>query len=161
MANESDEATVVTSGKAPDALQALGVHEAMITALALDGEMRGTLIVADRRGTLRPFGKADRRAFLTVANHVAMAVENSRIVDDLRRHVAANEHLAMHDALTGLPNRRLYQQHVESALLADPRRRALARPQPFQGGQRHAWARCRRPGVDRGSGAVASRGARR
>ncbi len=120
MAHESDEATVVTPAKAPGALRALGVHEAMITALALDGEMRGTLVVADRSGTLRPFGKADRRAFLTVANHVAMAVENSRIVDDLRRHVAANEHLAMHDALTGLPNRRLFQHHVEAALLADP-----------------------------------------
>jgi diguanylate cyclase (GGDEF)-like protein len=121
MAHESDGATVVTAATAPGALHALGVHGAIITALALDGEMRGTLVVADRSGTLRPFGKTDRRPFLTVANHVAVAVENSRIVDDLRRHVAANEHLAMHDALTGLPNRRLYQQHVESALLADPR----------------------------------------
>jgi diguanylate cyclase (GGDEF)-like protein len=121
LAHVSDGATLVTAVTAPGALQALGVHEAMITALGLDGEMRGTLVVADRSGTLRPFGKADRRPFLTVANHVAVAVENSRIVDDLRRHVATNEHLAMHDALTGLPNRRLFQHHVESALLADPR----------------------------------------
>ncbi|HWM23070.1 MAG TPA: EAL domain-containing protein, partial [Ilumatobacteraceae bacterium] len=121
MAQASDGTTVVTSANAPGALGALGVHQAMITALALDGEMRGSLVVADRSGTLRPFGKPDRRAFLTVANHVAMAVESSRLVDDLRRHVAENEHLAMHDALTGLPNRRLYQRHVEAALVADPR----------------------------------------
>ena len=87
----------------------------------LDGDMRGSLVVADRSGTVRPFGKPDRRPFLTVANHVAMAVESSRLVDDLRRHVAENEHLAMHDPLTGLPNRRLYQIHVEAALAADPR----------------------------------------
>ncbi|HEX4983195.1 MAG TPA: EAL domain-containing protein [Ilumatobacteraceae bacterium] len=121
MAHESDDVAVVTSANAPEALRALDVHQAMITALALDGRMRGSLVVADRSGTLRPFGKADRRAFLTVANHVAMAVESSRLVDDLRRHVAENEHLAMHDALTGLPNRRLFQRHVEAALSADAR----------------------------------------
>ena len=116
MAHASDGATVVTPADAPGALRALGVHQAMITALALDGDMRGSLVVADRSGTVRPFGKPDRRPFLTVANHVAMAVESSRLVDDLRRHVAENEHLAMHDPLTGLPNRRLYQVHVEAAL---------------------------------------------
>jgi diguanylate cyclase (GGDEF)-like protein len=121
MAQGSEASAVVTPANAPGALRALGVQQAMITALALDGEMRGSLVVADRTGTLRPFGKADRRAFLTVANHVAMAVESRRLVDDLRRHVAENEHLAMHDPLTGLPNRRLYQIHVEAALSADPR----------------------------------------
>ena len=121
MAHESDGTAVVTPADAPGALRALGVQQAMITALALDGKMRGSLVVADRSGTLRPFGKADRRAFLTVANHVAMAVESSRLIDDLRRHVAENEHLAMHDALTGLPNRRLFQRQVEAALSADAR----------------------------------------
>ena len=121
MAHASDGATVVTPANAPGALRGLGVQQAMITALALDGDMRGSLVVADRSGTVRPFGKPDRRPFLTVANHVAMAVESSRLVDDLRRHVAENEHLAMHDPLTGLPNRRLYQVHVEAALAADPR----------------------------------------
>jgi diguanylate cyclase (GGDEF)-like protein len=121
LAQVSDGATVVTGADAPGALRALGVQQAMITALTLDGETRGSLVVADRSGTLRPFGKADRRSFLTVANHVALAVESSRIIDDLRRHVSENEHLAMHDALTGLPNRRMFQRHVETALSADPR----------------------------------------
>jgi diguanylate cyclase (GGDEF)-like protein len=121
MAHAADGATVVTPANAPGALRTLGVQQAMITALALDGEMRGSLVVADRSGTVRPFGKPDRRPFLTVANHVSMAVESSRLVDDLRRHVAENEHLAMHDPLTGLPNRRLFQIHVEAALSADPR----------------------------------------
>ncbi|MDQ1424204.1 MAG: hypothetical protein QOD72_1702, partial [Acidimicrobiaceae bacterium] len=116
LAQESDGACIVSLEQAPDALAALGVEQAIGTALALDGDWRATLVVADRSGTLRLFGKADRRPFLTVANHVAMALENSRLVDDLRHHATENEHLAMHDALTGLPNRLSFQRHVEDAL---------------------------------------------
>ena len=101
LAHESDGACIVSVEQAPDALGSLGVTQTIITALALDGERRATLVVADRSGTLRSFGNADRRPFLTVANHVAMALENSRLVDDLRRHAAENEHLAMHDRSPG------------------------------------------------------------
>jgi diguanylate cyclase (GGDEF)-like protein len=121
LAQRSDGACIVSGEQAPYALAALGVEQAVLTALALDGDRRATLVVADRSGTLRAFGNADRRPFLTVANHVAMALENSRLVDDLRRHAAENEHLAMHDALTGLPNRLSFQRQVEAALIGGAR----------------------------------------
>ena len=43
----------------------------------------------------------------------------------LRRQAAENEHLAMHDALTDLPNRSLFHDRAEQAILAAKRERSL------------------------------------
>ena len=75
-----------------------------------------------------------------MANHAAVAVQNGRLIDELR-------HEALHDALTGLPNRVLLRQMLDGALEAVagpvrlPRRRDDPRPGRLQGRQRHPGAR--------------------
>jgi diguanylate cyclase (GGDEF)-like protein len=76
----------------------------------------GVLVVADRSGEVRPFGPDDLKLFATVANHASVSLENHRLVDWLRDQAAINEHQALHDALTGLPNRTYFGQRLAGAL---------------------------------------------
>ncbi|GGJ98431.1 bifunctional diguanylate cyclase/phosphodiesterase [Pilimelia anulata] len=69
----------------------------------------GCLEVAGRIGDVNSFHPEDVRLLETVAAHVGVAVENSRLVDRLRFD-------AYHDALTGLPNRRRVLQALEESV---------------------------------------------
>ena len=67
----------------------------------------------------------------------------------LRRTAAANEYLALHDNLTGLPNRSLFGDRAGHALGAARRAGTSVggrgrRPRPLQGSERHARASQRR-----------------
>ncbi|HWG98982.1 MAG TPA: EAL domain-containing protein [Pilimelia sp.] len=60
---------------------------------------------------------ADRlRLFQALAGHASMALAKANLVDRLRREALEKEHIALHDALTDLPNRRQFSQLVDAAL---------------------------------------------
>ncbi|MGH8970581.1 MAG: diguanylate cyclase domain-containing protein, partial [Actinomycetes bacterium] len=84
-------------------------REAIVVPLRGDAGVIGTLSVADRMGDVRTFDGSDMRLLETVANHAGVALQNSRLIDQLR-------HESLHDALTGLPNRVLLQRNAHEQL---------------------------------------------
>ncbi len=87
-------------------------------AVPLRGErgIIGVVLAFDRLGDVSTFGGEDLKLFETLANHASVSLENGRLVDRLQEEVAEREHQALHDALTGLPNRRLFGTCVASAI---------------------------------------------
>ena len=77
----------------------LGTKDVIVVPLRSGNAVIGTIEVAGRLGTMSHFNPDDLRAVETLAAHIGVAVENSRLVDRLRYD-------ANYDTLTGLPNRR-------------------------------------------------------
>ena len=50
--------------------------------------------------------------FETLASHASIALENGRLIDRLHDEAQQREHEALHDALTGLPNRVLFHRRL-------------------------------------------------
>ncbi|XNL28587.1 sensor domain-containing phosphodiesterase [Longispora sp. K20-0274] len=83
--------------------------DAVVVPLRSGTAVIGTLEVVNRVGDLTSFEPHEVRLLETLAAHVAVAVENSRLVDRLRFD-------AYHDSLTGLPNRRRMTAMLEEAV---------------------------------------------
>jgi diguanylate cyclase (GGDEF)-like protein len=99
-------------------LVANGLRDAMIAALRGEERAFGLAIVGNRIGGVT-FDLEDARLFETLANHTSVALENGRLeqsLTQLRELEKRLKHLAFHDPLTGLGNRSLFQQHVESSI---------------------------------------------
>jgi diguanylate cyclase (GGDEF)-like protein len=89
-------------------LDAEGVREVLAVPLRDDAGVFGALLVADRLGDLRTFHSDDARLLETVADHALAALRTAELIQKLR-------HEALHDALTGLPNRAHLQRRMGSA----------------------------------------------
>lgn len=54
---------------------------------------------------------------LGVYRSAMVSVKNIELADSLREQLKQNEHIALHDSLTGLPNRILFRERVRQAIL--------------------------------------------
>jgi diguanylate cyclase (GGDEF)-like protein len=78
------------------------------------GGIAGTLRVSMNYGD--SFGDSDRQLLEMFANHASVALHNSKLIEELRAEVAQREHQAMHDRLTALPNRVMFDLQTRHAL---------------------------------------------
>ena len=92
-------------------LAAHRLRDAVVVPLRGEVGIIGLLLVGDRLGEIRGFDAGDVRLTETVANHAGVALRNGQLIGQLR-------HDARHDALTGLPNRVLLHEELESAMRA-------------------------------------------
>jgi diguanylate cyclase (GGDEF)-like protein len=113
------EAVLVSRGDRHEAgrqVAAAGHKDAMAVPLRGEDGVIGVVTVTDRLGDVSSFDAEDLKLFETLANHASVSLENGRLVDRLRDEAVEKEHQALHDALTALPNRRLFGRCVDEAL---------------------------------------------
>ncbi|HEU0167752.1 MAG TPA: EAL domain-containing protein [Chloroflexota bacterium] len=90
------------------------------TTLQSGGEVVGSIALW-RLADAQPFSSADRKLLEAVGTLAATAIRNTQLYDELRSRADALAHQAMHDALTGLPNRTLLHDRLEQAIYAAAR----------------------------------------
>lgn len=73
-----------------------------------DGRAVGSITVATHRSG-REYSDTDCEMLVALADHASIALNDAKAVDQMR-------HLAYHDALTGLPNRLLFFEHLAHAV---------------------------------------------
>jgi diguanylate cyclase (GGDEF)-like protein len=84
----------------------------MVPLRGADQLLLGVLEVHDRQSRLRGFGTADLRLVETLGSHLATALDNCRLLAQLR-------HDAYHDTLTNLRNRLGFREAATEVLLRD------------------------------------------
>jgi diguanylate cyclase (GGDEF)-like protein len=80
------------------------------------GAGTATLLTVGPRSDGLKFTPDDLRLLDAIGRHARVSFERGRLVDRLRREIGQKEHQAVHDALTGLPNRLHFTIVVEEAL---------------------------------------------
>jgi diguanylate cyclase (GGDEF)-like protein len=90
-----------------------GVRAAMAAPVRERGDVVGSLVVATH-AVGRRYSQAEREILLAFAEHVSLALNDARAVNDA-------VHQAFHDSLTGLPNRSLLLDRLQQALARSQR----------------------------------------
>ncbi|MCW2676179.1 MAG: Diguanylate cyclase protein [Modestobacter sp.] len=112
--------TRTTRGSEPDHYAARrGFKDAMVGVLRTEDRVHGLLLVGSRLGDVATFTDSDLTLLGTFGRHVATSLDRGRLQNDLRQVTELKEelrHQAMHDALTGLPNRTLFLDRTQHAV---------------------------------------------
>lgn len=85
----------------------------------------GALTVGGRLGAVGGLRLSDLHLLEAVAGHAAVGLHNGRLADRLRAQAEAFEHQALHDVLTGLPNRLLFDRTATAVLRRTPQAAVL------------------------------------
>jgi diguanylate cyclase (GGDEF)-like protein len=89
-------------------LAPIGLTAAMAAPVYEQGEIAGSLAVGSGAEG-REYGPRDQQVLLSFAEHASLALNHARAVEDAM-------HEALHDSLTGLPNRSLFLDRLDHAL---------------------------------------------
>jgi diguanylate cyclase (GGDEF)-like protein len=92
------------------------VGDAMVTTLRTGDEALGTMLVSGRLGEVDRFSHQDLQLFETLAAHGSIGLHNYRLLERLRREADERHYQALHDTLTGLPNRARLDDELQTAL---------------------------------------------
>jgi diguanylate cyclase (GGDEF)-like protein len=99
---------------------ALTGGEVLAARLAADGQY-GLLIVDGRLANTRSFDDEDRQLLETAASQAGTAIQNSRLVNELREEATFRARQALHDEVTELPNSRGLAETLQRPLAAGSR----------------------------------------
>ena len=97
-----------------------GLQAAMAAPVHLEGRPIGSLTVASHRPGRR-YSVAEQDVLIAFAEHVSLAMNDARTVQAMHRALDRAVHQAMHDGLTGLPNRACFYDRTDQALRAGRR----------------------------------------
>ena len=100
----------------PSSSPSAAIAEAIAVPL-LGAELEGSITVWTDKGDLFTFTPEDLRALTSMGSHAAVAIHSASCSTAWRREVEEKEYQALHDALTGLPNRSLFQPRSTRARL--------------------------------------------
>jgi diguanylate cyclase (GGDEF)-like protein len=88
---------------------------AMAVPIRLQGRPAGSLVVASNDPERR-YGQHERDVLTSFAEHAGLALNDSSTVQAMKKALDDARHQAMHDELTGLPNRACFYDRTDQAL---------------------------------------------
>ena len=97
-----------------------GPADGMAVPVPIGDGMTAVLLVTDSLPDIPTFTGEHLRLLQAMANHASVSLANARLVNRLRQEATEKEHLALHDPLTDLPNRRQLYRLLDAALTPEP-----------------------------------------
>jgi diguanylate cyclase (GGDEF)-like protein len=90
------------------------LQAAMGAPVHQNGVVAGSLVVASRQPGRR-YSSVEQEILLSFADHVSLAITDATTTESLRRSLVDARYDALHDELTGLPNRALLRERLDHA----------------------------------------------
>jgi diguanylate cyclase (GGDEF)-like protein len=113
LATRSPGGLLIPAGTGDDsfrqALAQLGWRDCVAAVIYREETPRGLIAVGSHLSNVTTFDREDLALFNALASHAQVILDNSELVNQLRYD-------ALHDSLTSLPNRSLFNREVETAL---------------------------------------------